>query len=208
LPTDLGRILTHLTAFYDFRDKVVVHVGAGGGQLLGYAPLTRRVVAIDRDPAALQRLHEKIATDSLEAKVAVMRGDIEDLTVAGDVVLLEFCLHEMRDPGTILRHTRALAPEVVVIDHRPDSRWVWYANEAEDMARAWEAVAAAGVEREQTFHALQRFEAYRDLVARFAGLGEEALKRIRELEYEAPIEIAMPYGIALVPGKAAVRPIC
>jgi 2-polyprenyl-3-methyl-5-hydroxy-6-metoxy-1,4-benzoquinol methylase len=47
MATDIGAIERNLQSFYDFQDKSVIHVGAGGGQLIGYAAITRSVLAID-----------------------------------------------------------------------------------------------------------------------------------------------------------------
>ena len=37
MATDITQVSANLLSFYDFRDKVVVSVGAGGGQLIEYA---------------------------------------------------------------------------------------------------------------------------------------------------------------------------
>jgi hypothetical protein len=87
---------------------------------------------------------------------------------------------------------------MIVIDHRPESRWAWYADEDRDMARAWEAVAARGSRRMQAYEAVQRFDRYQDLRDRFAALGDESHQRIAALEGRALIEIPMPYAIALL----------
>ena len=198
MPTDLGLIIANLTAFYDFRNKVVVHVGAGGGQLLGYARSSRKVLAVDRDPAAVRRLEEKVAEQELGETVTVVTGDFHVLDLQGDVVLFEFCLHEMPNPRTAIDHARAITSDIVVIDHLPESEWARYANEEKDMARAWEAVAAARPRREESFQALQCFGNHGELRARFSGLGQESLRRISVLQEQAPIAIPMPYRIALL----------
>ena len=198
MPTDVRLIVANLASFYDFKNKVVVHVGAGGGQLLGYAHSTLKVLAVDRDMSAIRRLEEKIAEQALETTVSVITGDFCALDLRGDVVLLEFCLHEMPNPRLAIDHARAITPEVVVIDHLPESKWAWYANEETDMARAWEAVAAARPRREESYQALQCFGDYGELQARFSGLGEESLRRIRALQESPAIAIPMPYRIALL----------
>jgi ubiquinone/menaquinone biosynthesis C-methylase UbiE len=198
VPTDVGLIVANLSAFYDWSGKTVVHVGAGGGQLLGYAARCRRVVAVDRDAAAVARLREKLRGHALEPIFEVVVGDFDSLRLQGDVVLLEFCLHEMTDPAAAIRHARAAAPDVVVIDHRPESPWSWYAAEADAMERAWTAVAAAGTRQERGYDAVQRFDHFRDLEARFATLGDESQRRIGVFRDQGDIEIPMPYGIALL----------
>jgi hypothetical protein len=198
VPTDIGLIVANLTAFYDFKDKVVVHVGAGGGQLVGYAPLARRVLAVDKDPVAVRRLEERIAAQGLDGRVLVVIGDFLGLELAGDVVLLEFCLHEMREPGAVIERARAIAPDVVVIDHLPESSWSFYADETEQMARAWDAVASARVRRGERCEARQRFDTYHELKERLSAQGQESRRRIERFRHQAPVEVSMPYGIALL----------
>src|SRR4029450_1175389 len=111
---------------------------------------------------------------------ACVPGDVAPLDVKGDFVLLEFCLHEMPDPTRALAHARACAPDVLVIDHRPESRWSWYAGEERDMPRAGDAVTAAGPR------------------PRSAAQPAESHRRIEELRDRAPVTIPMPYGIALL----------
>jgi len=198
LPTDLGLIIGNLTSFYDFRAKSVLHAGAGGGQLLGYADRARKVVAVDKDPDGLRRLEAAVSAQGLEKTVAVTAGDFYDLDLKADVVLLEFCLHEMRDPRRAIDHARAAAPDVVVIDHLPASPWAWYANEGELMARAWKAIEASGARRTQSYEAVQRFDDHRALRKRFSDLGEESHRRIAAFDGQTGIAIPMPYGIALL----------
>jgi len=198
MPADLGLIIANLTSFYDLRRKVVIHVGADGGQLLGYAPLSLKVIAVDKDPSAIRRLEERIPEQSLGETVSVVPGDFRNLDLHGDVVLLEFCLHEMSEPRSAIEHARSIAADVLVIDHLPESRWAWYANEDEAMARAWKAVAAAGPRERRSYEAVQRFGDYRELEERFSSLGEESHRRIRALREQPAVVIPMPYGIALV----------
>jgi ubiquinone/menaquinone biosynthesis C-methylase UbiE len=198
MPTELDLIAANLASAYDFSGKIVIHVGAGGGQFIGYASSCRRVVAVDNDVDALERLEQRVADLALQKNVTVLACDFYDLELPGDVVLLEFCLHEMRDPAAALELARAMAEDVVVIDHLPESRWSWYANEDKAVAGAWKAVAAKGTRTLQSCAAVQKFNGYPELHARLASSGEESLRRIAELRDRTVIEIPMPYGIALL----------
>lgn len=198
MATDLALVLAHLTSFYDFGRKVVVHAGAGGGQLIGYARASRKVLAVDPDPAAIQRLERRIAQEGLQEIVSALPGDFRDLDLHGDVVLLEFCLHELADPLAAIGAARAIAPDVVVIDHLTGSRWSWYANEAEAVAAAWDAVGRAGTRGRRSFEGLQRFRSYEELRARFSAMGQESQRRILDLQGRTDIAIPMPYGVALL----------
>jgi hypothetical protein len=128
----------------------------------------------------------------------VVACDFYDLELPGDVVLFEFCLHEMRDPAAAIDLARAMAEDVVVIDHLPESRWSWYANEEKAVAGTWKAVAAKGTRLMKSYDAAQRFDSYPELQAKFSSSDEESLRRIGELHDRTAIEIAMPYGIALL----------
>ena len=198
MSTDLDLIAANLTAFYDFSKKIVIHVGAGGGQLIGYASSCRKVVAVDNDVSALERLEQRVADLALQKTVSVVACDFYDLELPGDVVLFEFCLHEMRDSAAAIDLARAMAEDVVVIDHLPESRWSWYANEDKAVAATWKAVVAKGTRTMQSYEAVQKFDDYAALQAKFASLGDESLRRIGELRDRTAIEIQMPYGIALL----------
>lgn len=52
MATDIGKVIDNLVSVYDFTDKTVVHVGAGGGQLIAYARSALRVIAVDPDAEA------------------------------------------------------------------------------------------------------------------------------------------------------------
>jgi hypothetical protein len=198
MPTVHDQIVANLTSAYDFSGRIVIHVGAGGGQLIGYASSCRKVVAVDNDEAALLRLEQRVADLALEKTVTVVACDFYDLELPADVVLFEFCLHEMRDPAGAIDLGRAMAEDVVVIDHLPESRWAWYANEDKAVARAWKTIAAKGTRTMQSFEAVGRFDSYAELQAKLAPCGDESLRRIGELHGRTAIEIPMPYGVALL----------
>ena len=198
MATDIDLIIANLTSFYDFRNKFVVHVGAGGGQLLGYASMCKKVVAVDNDLSALERLEQKIGELALKETVTAVASDFYDLELPGDVVLFEFCLHEMREPRAAIDLARAMADDVVVIDHLPESRWSWYANEEKAVAETWKAIAVAKTKRLQSYEAFQRFDDATELNAKFSSLGEESLRRVGALKDQKAIEIPMPYGIGLL----------
>ncbi len=198
MATDLRGIVLDLVGFYDLADKIVVAVGAGGGQLVEYARATRQVLAIDRDAAALQRLAERVAASGLAGKFTLLAGDLLELRPAGDVVLFEFCLHQMAEPARALAHARALAPDVVVIDHAPGSPWSWCAAEDAQVDAAWKAVERAAPRRQQDKQGVQDFAAYAELEAKLWAQGPRSLERIARHRDQLPISIPMPYRLALL----------
>jgi hypothetical protein len=200
--TDIGVILDNLTAFYDFSNKAVIHVGAGGGQLIGYAGRCRSVLGVDPDAEAVDRLKDALSRMGLRERFAVEQCELGAVSAVADVVFFEFCLHEMEDPEAALEHARTLAPEILVLDHLPDSPWSWYTCEAEKAARSWTAVHARAVARELAFHAVQRFDDHARLLEKVRVLGEEAIRRAAELAGKRKIEIGMSYAAALLRSTA------
>jgi SAM-dependent methyltransferase len=198
MATDIAKVLANLTSFYDFRNKSVVHVGAGGGQFIGYASDARHVLAVDPDANALEPLRAAIEKLGLGDRFTIRQARFESLSDPADVVFFEFCLHEMDDPEAALRHARTLAPETLVIDHAPESRWAWHTAETEKAARSWAAVERAGVSADQVFVGRQVFADVDALVTRVASLGEPAMSRARALGRATGIDIEMIYRVALL----------
>ena len=87
MATDYGKIVEDLLAFYDFRDKTVVAVGAGGGQLIEYGRPARKVIAVDSDPGALEKLRENLRAAGLESKFDPVLCDFNRAEMTGDAVL-------------------------------------------------------------------------------------------------------------------------
>jgi hypothetical protein len=198
MATDIALVLANLTQFYEFRRKATVHVGAGGGQFIGYAARAQHVVAVDVDAEAVMHLQMAIGVLRLDDRVTVRQQQFESVVDRGDVVFFEFCLHEMADPGAALTHARSLAPEVLVIDHAPGSQWAWYTAETEKVARSWAAVERAGIRRERQFVGYQHFADGEVLLHRVEALGEPAISRALGHAGPASVEIEMTYRIALL----------
>ncbi len=198
MATDIGLVLANLTQFCDFGGKTVVHVGAGGGQFVRSAERARGVVAVDSDPAAIARLKLAVEAARLGEIFAFREERFEAVSDQADIVLFEFCLHEMDDPDAVLRHARGLAADTVVIDHAPESTWAWYVAETEKAARSWAACERAGIRREQVYSGLQRFDNGDALLEKVRPQGEPAVSRALAHAGPAPIEIEMTYRIALL----------
>ncbi len=198
MATDIAVVLANLTRFYDFAGKTVVHVGAGGGQFIAYASVARRVVAVDPDADAVVRLKAAIHDAGLASRFDVRQTPFELVTDPVDVVFFEFCLHEMDDPDGVLQHARTLAPEIVVIDHAPDSPWSWWCEENAKAARSWAAVDRAGVRRSQDFAGWQRFPNREALCEKVNSAGPVAVSRAMAYAGPVPIEIVMTYRAVLL----------
>lgn len=198
MATDIAAVLANLLRFYDFKGTTMLSVGAGGGQLAGYGALARRVIAVDRDGRALAALAERTRELGIAERFVLVEDDFLAVARRADVVLFEFALHEIPDPGAALAHAATLAPDIVVIDHAPGSPWAYATDEAEKVASSWGAVAARGVRRREDHDAIQRFSSHEELVRKVEGQGAEALRRAERWRECVAIEIPMAYTVALL----------
>ncbi len=200
MAADIAAIMKSIEAFYDFTGKSVIHVGAGGGQFVGYAGRARKVLGVDPDADAVERLKAAVREKKLEDRFAALKGDILTVTARADVVFFEFCLHEIVDPRAALRHARELAPEILVADHAPGSAWAWCMCEGEKVQRGWAAAEEAGLAQDRRFESVQRFHDYAELHAKVGVLGECVIRRIADYRERRDFTIAMPYRVARLGG--------
>jgi tRNA G37 N-methylase Trm5 len=187
----------NLRSFYDFTDKVVLFVGAGA-RLLDAFVRAKKLIAIDKDVAALKELETSIAVKGFQGSVEIVGSTFEEVTRRGDVAYFEFCLHEMIKPLEALNHARSLAGEILVYDHLPASEWVFYAAEEDLVCRSTEAMDRFGVRRRQTFCTEQRFQNYSELLAKISGQGPTAIQRVQRFDGHAAIAIPMTCQLALL----------
>jgi predicted RNA methylase len=176
----------------------MISVGAGGGQLAGYGRVARKVIAVDSDGAALGALAERTRLLGVEGRFVLVEKDFMAVTESADVVLFEFSLHEITDPGAALAHAVTLAPDIVIIDHAPDSPWAHAVDETEKVAASWQAIGARGIRYMERFEAVQRFASYQELFDKVKGQGAEAIRRIERWHGCADITIPMTYRTALL----------
>lgn len=201
MAADYKKMVADLLAFYDLGDKTVLSVGAGGGQLIEYGRTARRVLALDSDARALEKLHENLEAAGLEDRFEPVLGDFFAIDLKADVVLFEFCLHEMADPGAAVERARGLAPAVVAFDHWPGSVWSFLGAEEDKVAAGWAALRRFPVTKTQKHETVQVFGGYEQLYQRVKGQGETSLARIAAYKGQTDIRIPMPYGLALIEGK-------
>jgi len=198
MATDIAAILRNLESCYDFTGKSVIHVGAGGGQLIGYAGRTRDVLGVDPDAVAVERLKAAIRERDLEDRFRVLQSDVQSVSARADVVFFEFCLHEIVDPFTALRHALALAPVVLVVDPAPGSAWAWHLCETEKVLRGWSAAERFPLALDRTFPGEQRFHDHAELLAGVQVLGECVIRRMREFCDRTDFTIDMPCRVVLL----------
>jgi 2-polyprenyl-3-methyl-5-hydroxy-6-metoxy-1,4-benzoquinol methylase len=195
MATDIEAVLRNIESCHDFAGKSVIHVGAGGGQLVGYAARARKVLGVDPDPVAVEQLKQVVRTRGLQDRFSVLRGDVLTVGERADVVFFEFCLHEIVDPLTALRHAQTLAPEVLVVDPTVDSRWAWFLCETEKARRGWAAVERYPLALDRTFLGVQRFRDHAELLAKIEALGECVVRRAEEFRDRTDFSIDMPYRV-------------
>jgi hypothetical protein len=198
MAADYEQMAKNIRQFYSFSGKKVLAVGAGGGPLTGLVLESRKLIVIDKDPAAIRQWEARVAVEGLQDRVDVIHADFCETSPRGDVVYFEFCLHEMNDPGQALRHALTLAPEVLVFDHLPDSEWAFHAAEEDKIRRSTDALAEFACARHQTFRTEQRFPEYRQLLEKVSCQGEVALQRAERYRGVTEIAIPMTYGLSLL----------
>lgn len=198
MATDIRQLTDNLRGFRDLRGRVVLSVGAGGGQFLDLYRDAARIVAVDSDPAALRQLEAAVAARGLQERMELVQADFFEFTRCTEVVLFEFCLHEMPDPARALEQARSLAPEVLVYDHAPGSEWAWHTVEEEKVRRSTQAMETCGIRRRALFHGEQRFRDYGELRDKVASQGPTALERAAPFRDRRDIVIPMAYLAALL----------
>jgi len=198
LAADYGKLTGNICRFYDFTNKVVLVVGAGRRQLLDPRIRTKKLIAIDRDAEALRELEKNLAADGKQGSVELVAANFEEVTLPGDVVYFEFCLHETADPYKALVHAKSLAPDIVVFDHLPGSDWAFYAAEEDKVRHSAEAMERFGVRRRETFRTEQRFLEYAELLAKVSVQGAIATQRAQRFAGATNIVIPMGYELVLL----------
>jgi hypothetical protein len=198
LATDYAKLTENLSRFYDFTGKVVLFIGAAGRQLLDPATDTRKLIAIDQEIEALQRLKEYLVAKGLQDSLEVVGASFDEVTRHGDTVYFEFCLHEMDDPGKALIHAKSLASDIVVYDHSPGSEWIYHGAEENKVSRSSAVMEQFGIRRRQTFQAEQRFGNYTQLLAKVSPQGPLAIERAQQFAGATDIVIPMSYELNLL----------
>jgi tRNA A58 N-methylase Trm61 len=200
MATDVQKIIQNLTAVFDPSGRTIIVVGGGGGQFIEYGRPAARILSLDSDAEAIRLLRKNLKKAGLEDRFAPILGDFYESGLKGDAVLFEFCLHEMSDPKAAIRHAQTMAPDIVVIDHWPDSKWSHYAAETEKVNAGWEAVESFPLKKKQSYRAVHFFNDYDELYLKLKDQGEISLARIEKFRFQKNIVIPIVYGIAVISG--------
>ncbi len=198
MATDLTLLAENLRAFFDLRDRTLLVVGAGGGQLVDVYRDTRHVLAVDSDASAMARLETALRERPFGDRFELLVQDFMACDRHVDTVVFEFCLHEIADPARALAHARTLGPDVLVFDHAPGSPWAWHACEEAKVVASWAAVERLGTRSRRDFRGEQVFRGRAELEARLAEQGPLAIERAAKFPADGVIRIRMDYSCALL----------
>jgi predicted RNA methylase len=198
MAADVKAIIANLLSFYDFNNQTIISVGAGGGQFIEYAGSAQKVYAVDNDREALNRLNENLIKANLADKFTHVHAEFEQVNLKGDVVLFEFCLHEMEDAEAAVKRAFTMAPAVVICDHSPYSEWAYFVGEEQKVAKSWNAIDRFNLKKHRVFDAVQHFADYEELYQKVKGQGDEVIKRISKFVNQTSFEIPMSYGFVLL----------
>ncbi len=195
MATKISEIINNLCAAYDFRDKTIISVGAGGGQFIEYARSAKKVIAVDQDPNAVSTLRKRVEEVGLVDTFEIITSDFHQISPAVDAVLFEFSLHEMPSPTSAIEHALSLAPAIVVIDHAKDSDWSYYVAEEEKVRISTRAIQNTSSFSQKTYQSEQYFENYAELFDKVKPQGTVAIERIEKYKGVSPIRIEAAYSI-------------
>ncbi len=198
MAADIKVIIANLLAFYDFSNQTIISVGAGGGQFIEYARFAQKVYAVDNNRDALARLNDNLIKIGLADKFTLIHNEFEQIKLVGDVVLFEFCLHEMKDAEASINRALTMAPVVVICDHSPNSEWAFCVGEEQKVANSWKAVEKFNLKRHQEYDSFQHFADYEELYQKVKEQGDEVIMRISKFANQTCFEIPMSYGFVLI----------
>lgn len=198
MATDVRKMIDNLLKFYEFDNQTVISIGAGGGQFIEYGRNSRQVIAIDNDEEALSKLENALQNLQLEDKFTLINSDFYEVNMKGDVVLFEFCLHEMKDTETAINHALTMAPSILITDHWPNSEWAYIVDEKEKVINSWEALKKFKFKKVQRYNTVQFFRDYEELFLKVNVQGENSIKRIGHYKDKKDFTIPMSYGFALI----------
>jgi len=198
MATDINKMIDNLLKFFDFNNQTVISVGAGGGQFIEYGRNAKRVIAIDNDKEALSRLEDNLLKSRLNDKFTLINKDFYHAKMQGDVVMFEFCLHEMKNTETAIKHALTMAPTVLVNDHWPNSEWAYIVDEKEKVINSWEALKHFNVKKIQRYDTVQFFHDYDEVYQKVKVQGENSINRISQYKDKKDFTIPMSYGFALI----------
>lgn len=198
MATDIKKIIDNLLNFYEFSNKKIISIGAGGGQFIEYGRHSEQVIAIDNDNEAIVKLQNALQSFEFKNKFTLINSNFYAVDVKGDVVLFEFCLHEMSNPEAAINQALTMAPNVVVADHGTTSEWAYVVDEKEKVMNSWNALSKFNPKKVQEYDTVQYFHNYDELYQKVKVQGINSIKRIEQYRNKVDFAIPMTYDFALI----------
>ena len=195
MATDIDAVISNFRNFASLHSKNVAVIGAGGGQLIDLYKDARKVIAIDNDKKALEKLKEKVIEKRRYDDYLLIDQDFHDVSIKADCIVFEFCLHEMNDIGKAVKKAREIADTVIIIDHYWDFEWIKCVNEYEKVQKVRSYFEIDPPSKIQCFNQYQVFENHKDLFEKVKSQGNEAIQYVRKFEKIQDIRIEFGYMI-------------
>lgn len=191
-------IINNLKEFYPVNNRIITHVGIGGGILTGYTQEAKEITAIDNDVKILKPLTEKIMQNKLDKKFTIIITDFRNSRVKSDLTFFEFCMHEMEHQNEVIKHAKEISDTVLIADHARNSEWAHYTCETEKIENSWSEIENFDIIKRTGFKTHQFFNSYDELYEKLLILGDESIKRIKEFKGKTNFKIKMPYELCLI----------
>lgn len=198
MATDLIKMIENLLNFYDFDNKTVISIGAGGGHFFEYAYKTKHVIAVDIDVNGIESLRKVLIKEELLEKFTLVHSDFYDFKAEGDLLMFDYCLHEIENTNKAIGHALSMSHKVLINDHWPESEWAYIVDEDEKVRKSWKAINSINTHKITRFDTIQFFNNYAELYQKVKGQGEKTLRRIEKYKEKKDITIPMSYGMALI----------
>jgi len=125
-------------------------------------------------------------------------SEFEQVSLHGDVVLFEFCLHELADAEVAIKRALTMAPTVLISDRLPGSEWAYIVGEEQKVASSRNAIESFKIRIQREYDTCQCFADYNELYQKVKGQGDEVIKRISKYIDQTSFEIPMSYGFVLI----------
>ncbi len=197
MATYLKQMINNLLDFYDFNNKKVISIGAGG-QFYEYAQKAREVIAVDNEQTGLDYLEVCLQRKKLLYKFTLIHSDFYNFKDVGDVLMFDFCLHEILNPEKAILHAQSMTPDVLINDHWPDSEWAYITDEDTKVRKSWNAIQKFDPQRVKRFDTVQYFKNYDELYEKVKVQGNRTIKRIQKYKSIKDFFIPMSYGLVLI----------
>jgi SAM-dependent methyltransferase len=188
-------LINNIDSFIDFSNRSVLIIGAGGGQLVGYAANAKQIIAVDNDENSINQLRERVSKTMLKDKYSYIVNDFFNVTCKADILVFEFSLHEIPDIKKAIEHGKELAPQVIVFDHCKESEWLYIVQEEGKIENEDNILEKMNVKKAKQYSIMQSFNEYEDLKRKVVIQGEESIKAIHKYITTKNIEIDMKYKL-------------